>query len=108
MEKDKGKYMRQEGFEKHFQNWLSGLNEEIYFWRYFMKEKGGIHFYGFEKTVSSNRSFELEDDIPKQMYGGNYKFVDVGAGPFSRCGFVTDKVQLEAIFVDPLASVYAK
>lgn len=76
------------------------------FGRTIWKNWGGIYFYGFEKTVSATKRFELEQDIPREMYGKEYSFIDVGAGPFSRCGHITDKVALNAISVDPLASVY--
>ena len=34
------------------------------------------------------------------------QFIDVGSGPFSRCGIATEKVKLEGIAVDPLADIY--
>lgn len=94
-------------YRQHLEVWLSGLKDEIDFWDYYMRNEGGISFYGFEKTVSSNRKFELEDDIPVGAYGKEYKFIDVGSGPFSRCGMVTDKVTLDAVSVDPLAYAYS-
>lgn len=98
--------MNLENYEKYLTNWLAGLGNEINFWNEYMKDEGGIYFYGFRKTVSPERQFDLEEDIPVYMYGKEYKFIDVGSGPFSRCGTITDKVLLNAISVDPLAYAY--
>lgn len=94
-------------YNEYISLWADGLFDEICFWDNFMKNEGGIFFYGFSKTTSPDRSFELEEDIPQEKYGHEYKFIDVGAGPFSRCGRVTDKVKLEALSVDPLAYAYS-
>lgn len=96
------------GYKKYLTNWLAGLENEIDFWNCYMKDEGGIYFYGFKTTVSSERQFDLEDDIPVNMYGKEYKFIDVGSGPFSRCGKITNKVCLNAISVDPLAYAYTE
>ena len=95
-------------FREYLSKWVSGLNEEIAYWDDYMKYEGGISFYGFQKTVSPERKFELEEDIPIEMYGKEYKFIDVGSGPFSRCGKVTEKVMLKTITVDPLAYAYTE
>lgn len=86
--------------------WLNGLKDEINFWNKFIKNEGGEFFFGFDKTVNPNRLFELENDIPSKFEGKIYSFVDVGAGPFSRCGRITNKVILKALSVDPLAYAY--
>lgn len=96
------------GYKKYLTNWLAGLENEIDFWNCYMKDEGGIYFYGFKTTVSSERPFDLEEDIPVNMYGKEYKFIDVGSGPFSRCGKVTNKVHLNAVSVDPLAYAYTE
>lgn len=95
-------------FQEYLSKWVSGLNEEIAYWDDYMQYEGGISFYGFQKTVSPNRKFELEEDIPSEMYGKEYKFIDVGSGPFSRCGRITEKVELKPIAVDPLAYAYTE
>mgnify|MGYP001028976639 FL=1 len=93
-------------YAEHYLKWLSGLEEEIEYWKLYMEEKGGVSFYGFEETISSNKHFVLEDDIPAEYIGKEYHFLDVGSGPFSRCGRITDKVYLDALSVDPLAGAY--
>lgn len=98
--------MTENQYKQYCNEWLSGLPDEIYFWEKFMKEQGGVFFYQFAKTVDKDRQFELEEDIPIGMYGGEYKFLDVGSGPFSRCGKVTNKVKMDALSVDPLAGAY--
>lgn len=93
-------------YKGYYLTWLSGLESEIEYWKLFMEEKGGISFHGYETTISSHRHFELEEDIPSESYGSVYRFLDVGSGPFSRCGRITDKVNLDALSVDPLAAPY--
>lgn len=98
--------MKVEEYKTYLSAWMSGLQSEINFWNYYFQNEGGIYFSGFEDAVSKNKVFTLEDDIPTQMYGEKYKFIDVGSGPLSRCGRITDKVQLDAVYVDPLAYAY--
>lgn len=98
--------MKVEEYKTYLSAWMSGLQSEINFWNYYFQNEGGIYFSGFDDAVSKNKVFTLEDDIPTQMYGEKYKFIDVGSGPLSRCGRITDKVQLDAVYVDPLAYAY--
>lgn len=95
-------------YNEYLTTWINGLQDEIEFWDDYMRTEGGLSFYGFDVTTSPDRPFELENDIPRDMYGKEYKFIDVGSGPFSRCGHITDKVVLNAISVDPLAYAYIK
>ena len=71
-----------------------------------MKTEGGVSFYGFAQTTSSQKKFMLEDDIPDSMLDKEINFIDIGSGPFSRCGLITSKAILKATYVDPLAEVY--
>ena len=95
-------------YKEYLIKWSSGIQDELVFWNNFIANEGGQFFWGFEKTTSSNRRFELDEDIPAELYGKELKFIDVGAGPFSRCGKVTEKVRLNAISVDPLAYAYSE
>lgn len=96
-------------YKKYYDKWLFGIKDEIKFWRYYIENRGGsTYFPKFYETISSEKKFQLSDDIPIIDYGREYYFIDVGAGPFSRCGRVTDKVKLHALSVDPLASVYSR
>lgn len=90
----------------HLRDWLLGLYSEIEFWKEFMFLKGGIYSSKWEETINCERKFTLEDDIPEKMYGKQFDFVDIGSGPFSRCGIITDKVGLNHTAVDPLADAY--
>lgn len=86
--------------------WISGISNEVMCWENYVATDGWVYFYRYRKTVSSERPFELEEDIPDGTEGKEYKFIDVGSGPFSRCGFVSKKVNLSAVSVDPLADIY--
>lgn len=88
-------------------SWLNGIYSEIKFWDNMIKTNGGIYDKNkWYTTINKNRPFVLEDDIPVELYGKNFDFIDVGSGPFSRCGFLTDKVILNHTAVDPLADAY--
>jgi len=92
------------------ENWLNGIYSEIKFWDNFIKTNGNIFYEKkqdeYKILINKNRHFVLEDDLSKDMYGKDFYFIDVGSGPFSRCGFATDKVKLHHMAVDPLADVY--
>lgn len=88
-------------------SWLNGVYSEIKFWDNMIKTDGGIYDKNkWHNTINKNRPFVLEDEIPAELNGKNFDFIDVGSGPFSRCGFVTDKVILNHTAVDPLADAY--
>jgi len=92
---------------EHLDFWCQGIISEIRFWDNMMKTGGGVcNKQEWQKIISPLRLFELETDIPKEAYGKEYKFIDVGSGPFSRCGFCTDKVKLKHFAMDPLADIY--
>ncbi len=87
--------------------WLTGIQNEIFFWKTYMEKRGGVRYKkGFTDTVEKNKRFLLEDEIPACDADKEICFIDVGSGPFSRCGFVTDKAKLKCIAVDPLADIY--
>lgn len=92
-------------YVNHYQKWLNGLLSEINFWRNYMATKGAQWSEGWEKAISPDKEFPLEDFIPETALGKGYRCVDVGSGPFS-IGRVTDKVKLNFQAVDPLGHVY--
>ncbi|QFJ54995.1 hypothetical protein [Pseudobutyrivibrio xylanivorans] len=94
------------GYTEYVDKWLSGIEDEIEFWDNYMRTEGGVSFYGFNETISPQKKFTLENDIPENLCGKEIKFIDVGSGPFSRCGLVSEKAKLKATYVDPLAEVY--
>lgn len=67
---------------------------------------GGRFRRGFASAVEKNKKFMLEDDLDFFGVRDKIDFIDVGSGPFSRCGFVSDKVRLNCVSVDPLADIY--
>lgn len=93
-------------FEENFQRWLDGVASELTYWNNDMLNKGGIFCSGFSMATSRDRRFNLEEDLPIESYGKDYKVIEVGSGPYGSCGLVTDKVNLNLVAVDPLASAY--
>lgn len=85
--------------------WLSGIDDEISFWENeVFNEQGQFHNKIITRYIK-DRKFKLEDDLEDY---DECSFLDVGAGPFSRCGFESEKVKINAIAVDPLADVYRR
>lgn len=98
--------MNYEEYNDYLDAWISGIPSEVKFWKDYMATKGDIYKKTYEKTVMKDKAFELENDIPSEMYGKDVYFADIGSGPFSRCGYVTDLVNLNFTAIDPLAEVY--
>lgn len=96
-----------EMYGEYLDEWLNGLSDEIDFWKNYMETKGDIYEDSFEETVSEGKTFTLEDDLPDSNITNPYKFIDVGSGPFSRCGNKTNKIDLSFTAIDPLAEVYS-
>ena len=90
-------------YEKYLSNWIDSLDTEIKYWDYVMRTKGGVYFTSFDNMTQPNRKFVYEKyfaSIP------NGKFIDIGSGPFSTVGFVTNNTVVDVKFVDPLGNIY--
>lgn len=92
--------------EEQLDQWLNGIYNEIFFWKNYMESGGGRFKRGFASVVEKNKKFLLEDDLSFFGVRDKINFIDVGSGPFSRCGFVTEKAKLSCVSVDPLADIY--
>ena len=69
-------------YKNYLNKWLTGIEEELNFWNDYMDTQGDIY------------------------QGKEFKFIDVGSGPFSRCGKITEKVNMNFTAADPLAEAY--
>lgn len=96
----------QKVLDAQLEEWLTGISDEIFFWKHYMKNKGGRFRKGFEDVVRKNRKFLLEEELLSYDENTEINFIDVGSGPFSRCGFLTDRVKMNCIALDPLADIY--
>ena len=91
-------------YKEYLDSWLYGIYGEIEFWDAFFKTKGAncnVNISRFNEVTQYEPEFRLEEDIENDKT----KFLDVGSGPYSRCGIKTN-LYLDFIAVDPLASVY--
>lgn len=93
-------------YKKYLNKWLTGIKEELDFWNNYMDTQGDIYKEDYEKTVCANKKFVLDNDIDEIYCNKEFKFIDVGSGPFSRCGKETEKVDMNFTAVDPLAEAY--
>lgn len=93
-------------YKEYTDLWLDGIYDEILFWKNYIESEGaGFDQKRWKDQIDFNLPFRLEDELPEDK-NARVKFADIGSGPFSRCGRVTDKVQLEITAVDPLADIY--
>ncbi len=100
------KEIKEEGIEEFIDAWLCGIYEELMFWNEYIEKKGGKFSANWDRNTNPDRPFTLEKDIPVHQYGKTLDFIDIGSGPFSRCGTSTDKVILNHTAIDPLADAY--
>ena len=92
-------------YEAYFDKWLSGVQSEIAFWYSIISTKGEACGKGgelWQEVISNERPFVLDEDITSPVTC----FLDVGSGPFSRCGLKSEKTALEFHAVDALAPAY--
>ena len=93
-------------YKEYVHLWLDGIYDEIAFWKNCMETGGAaISKSRWKKQLDKNRRFSLEEDLPDTPEKV-IRFADIGSGPLSRCGRITDKCKLEIHCVDPLADVY--
>lgn len=95
-----------EKYEDYLDKWLGGLESEIAFWKRYMETEGDIYYDTFKEHTRKNKNFTLEKHLSGMEEKRMIKFIDVGSGPFSRCGCISDKYNLLVDAVDPLAEIY--
>jgi SAM-dependent methyltransferase len=87
--------------------WLLAVEDEIRFWfGYFATE--GIEYGGRGSIEAASRPyhFQFEDLFPGLPRGSSVAVLDVGAGPMSRIGTLSDALHVKLRAVDPLAPAY--
>lgn len=95
-----------EEYKKYLTDWLNGIPSEINFWYHNIRTKAKR--FMSEEEWQIRTSFESPFLLEKELWLKETDFLDVGSGPYSNCGFKTDKTKLTFTAVDPLASVYSK
>lgn len=91
-------------YTTYIKTWISNISSEIDFWNEFLKSKGSS--IGAEDIfairISARSPFVLDDEIEQSKI----KFLDVGSGPFSNCGIISNNAEIEFSAIDPLATIY--
>ena len=82
--------------------WIRSFDTEIEFWKH---QFVLISQHKRELIDVKNTPFVLEKYLPNQK---KIEFLDVGSGPFSRCGGRSKDHELHMTYVDPLGNVYEK
>lgn len=95
-----------ERYEEYLDKWLSGLESEIAFWKRYMETEGGIYYENFKDHTEKNKHFTLERYLEEFSKNKQIRFIDIGSGPFSRCGHVSEDYNLLVECADPLAEIY--
>lgn len=95
-------------YKEYIDTWLGGIIDEIHFWEDYVFSPTGINHEDYMERRVKNTCFRLEEDLSKLIGDSdeNIKILDVGSGPCSRCGYKSNKYDLDVIAVDPLAEIY--
>ena len=83
-----------ETYEDYLDKWLGGLESEIAFWKRYMETNGDIYYENFTDHTKKNKQFTLEKYLEAYSKTEQIRFIDIGSGPFSRCGHVTENYNL--------------
>lgn len=91
-------------YSAYVDKWTEGLYAEIKFWENYISTEGvSFSYERYLNQIDSEKAFQLEELLPENI---DVKFIDVGSGPFSRCGRITNKCNLEITCIDPLGNIY--
>lgn len=90
----------------YFEQWLHGISSEVRFWDKLMATKGACLGADAEEIFSLRCSFDAPFALERDLEWKETNFLDIGSGPFSRCGVKTDKSILKIQAMDPLAAAY--
>lgn len=86
--------------------WETNLNTEIDFWDRYLKTGGLEWKEGFNERL--NPKTPLEPHIEKLLPTGEVFILDVGAGPLTYLGKISEGRKINLTAVDPLATTYDK
>ena len=86
--------------------WQTNLNTEIDFWDRYLKTKGLEWKEGFQTRI--NPLTPIDPHIEELLPVGEVSILDVGAGPLTCLGKVSEGRRIDLTAVDPLAAAYDK
>lgn len=92
-------------YKEHLRNWLSGISSEIYFWEKLCRGECSCSKRALKYQADPAGPFVLNQYIDYDTKE-DFLVADIGSGPFSRIGKVSNKVNLKIVPIDPLAEVY--
>jgi SAM-dependent methyltransferase len=88
--------------------WSDGLGFEIGFWQKWLKTKGGQWHEDFRARLDPQTPLKSEvENAIRDMGTRELDILDVGAGPITCLGYMSEKFDLRITAVDPLADAYA-
>jgi hypothetical protein len=91
-------------FNIYLKKWILGIESETRFWKLWFETKGLQWKDDYQKRISDNMDFNLENYLENNVK--ETVVLDVGSGPISSCGTKTNKTNLRICAVDPLAYIY--
>lgn len=84
--------------------WQANLDTETAFWDNYLKTRGAEWQEGFQKSLDP--SLPLAPHIEELLPDGDVSILDVGAGPLTVLGKVSEGRRVKLTAVDPLAATY--
>ncbi len=97
-----GRVLPLEDYQEYLEEWLNGLKHEMNFWSRWFDTKGLEWPDEYSSRTKGNRKFQYEHLVNKK----ETKLLDVGSGPCTLIGTLSDNIKLDITAVDPLAYAY--
>jgi SAM-dependent methyltransferase len=88
--------------------WLGGVNYELGFWRQYIHSKGAQWPEDFRNRIDPKRPLnpKVENAI-RDTGSREIEILDVGSGPITSLGYVSNKFDIKITATDPLAEQYS-
>lgn len=97
--------MNQENAKSYVEKWLSGINSEVAFWDDWFATQGSQWQDVFNYRTQSIPKVRDESQIKNINIP---TVLDIGAGPISNFGIITERGKINLHACDPLANIYLK
>jgi SAM-dependent methyltransferase len=90
------------------EKWSNGLNSEVGFWQNWLQTKGSQWHDDFRARLDPKTPLKPEvENAIRDMGAREIDILDVGAGPITCLGYVSEKFDLRITATDPLADAYS-
>ena len=90
------------------EKWFEGINFEVGFWQNYLNKKGAWWPDDYRGRIDPNKPFDSSVEVAIRDTGSReIEILDVGAGPITALGYVSEKFDIRITATDPLADAYS-